>query len=225
MATRKIETPRTRLGKKPLSQHVYDTLEAEIVSRQLSSGARLVEDEVAARLGLSRTPVREAFKMLAVAGWIELLPNAGATVRMPNVEDVSEAFRLRDILETEVTRLAVQRATPADIKQLQKIVEEGLARVGEGDKAVMARLNREFHDKLIDTAGNRMLKVFLGTIYQQIRWYFAGMFTIERQEEAWKQHAELVEALGAGDAEKAFAIMRAHGKRSRETFSQMLLGT
>src|SRR4051794_36378478 len=95
-----------------LSHRVFTGLESAIINRVYPPGARLVEEEVAAEMGVSRMPVREAFRMLQRAGWIDVTPYAGAHVRYPQLHELREVFELRHRLGQFAAELAAVRATP-----------------------------------------------------------------------------------------------------------------
>ncbi|MGH2736541.1 MAG: GntR family transcriptional regulator, partial [Actinomycetota bacterium] len=102
-----------------LSQQIFDEIETRIVQRTYPPGSHLAEDEIAAQLGVSRTPVREAFRMLSRAGWLEIQPHTGAYVRNPTIDEVRQVFEVRQTLEDRAARLAAHNITGPEMGELK----------------------------------------------------------------------------------------------------------
>lgn len=205
-----------------LSQRVFDELESAIVRRELPPGTHLVEDEVAVRLGVSRTPVREAFRMLARAQWLELHPHIGARVRYPSLEEVRDLFHMREILDREATQLAVSRATPEDIAKLREIVAEGWQAVEEADSDHIADINFAFHRTIAQIAGNERLLNMLGEIEKQVRWHFTAV-AVPRRRDSWTEHELIVEAIEGGNEARAGELIAEHNRHTLGAYVDALL--
>ena len=202
---------------KLLSQHVFEELENAIVRRELPPGTHLVEDDVAARLGVSRTPVREAFRMLARAQWLELHPHVGARVRFPTLEEVKDLFQMRETLDRRATELAVGRIRPDQLEQLDKIIAEGWKAVADADSARIADLNFAFHRTIAEAAGNQLLIRIQGEIEKQVRWHFTAV-AVPRREDSWREHEEIVEALKDKDEARAGELIVEHNRRTLQAY-------
>ncbi|MFN2490686.1 MAG: GntR family transcriptional regulator [Actinomycetota bacterium] len=208
-----MANPRSRL----LSQQIFERLETDIVDRIHPPGAHLVEDSIAAELGVSRTPVREAFRMLQRAGWLEFHPHSGAYVRHPTMDEVREVFELRQSLEEKATRLAAERITEAQRKELAKLIERGWRAVARSDVKALASLNSAFHATIAEAARNQILKRILDDLGKQVRWHFSAVAAV-RGEASWTEHEEILEAIDRGEAERAGELAVAHSHRTQETF-------
>ena len=207
-----------------MSQQVFQRLEAEILERSRPPGSRLVEDAIAAEFGVSRTPVREALRMLHRAGWLDLHPHAGAYVRRPGLEEVRDVFDLRQVLEREAGAFAARRATDADKARLREIVERGFAAKERGDVRQLLELNDEFHEVLATAAGNEILRHFLTELAKQVRWHFAAVVAV-RANASWEEHQRLIEAIEAGDEAEAAKCAAEHSRRTQEAYiAQFLSG-
>ncbi len=214
MAERQIE----RLERTaPLRQQVYETLEELIIYGLLTPGQHLVEADLAKRLGVSRIPVREALQLLHSNGWVELRQRQGAFVHRPTLEEVDEVFTVRTLLEVESARIAAQNATKESVKQLRRTTKAGAKALAAGDEEALVRLNSEFHAQITALAGNRVLAEMTGRLDKRIRWYFASVAR-SRGEASWKEHEELIEALEAGDSQRAANTMRMHAELTRDAF-------
>ena len=134
---------------------VYDRLCEQIRSGTIRPGARLTETELAARLGVSRTPVREAIRRLEADGLVDHQPRSGAVVRQLAYPEIMELYEMRTVLEGTAARLSARAASPMELEALRSINAE-MARAVE-DAARLVRLNRQFHARLLDAARNRFL--------------------------------------------------------------------
>jgi DNA-binding GntR family transcriptional regulator len=200
-----------------LSQRVFDELESAIVRRELPPGTHLVEDDIAIRLGVSRTPVREAFRMLARAQWLELEPHVGARVRHPSIQEVRDLFQMREILDRGATEITAVSATPEDVAALRDIVATGWQAVEAADSELLSDLNFSFHGEIARMAGNALLLTVLREIVKQVRWHFTAV-AIPRRADSWREHETIVAAIEAHDPERAGELIIEHNRRTLETY-------
>lgn len=214
MAERQIE-PLEKMA--PLRQQVYETLEELIIYGLLTPGQHLVEADLAKRLGVSRIPVREALQLLHSNGWVELRPRQGAFVHRPTVEEVDEVFTIRTLLEVESARIAAKNATEDSVRELRKTLKAGAKALAGGDEKDLVRLNSAFHAQITALAGNRVLAEMVGRLDKRIRWYFVPVVR-SRGKASWKEHAELIDALEAGDSRRAATTMRKHAELTRSAY-------
>lgn len=204
-----------------LSQRVFDEMEMRIVGRVYPPGTHLVEDAVAAELGVSRTPVREAFRLLQRAGWIELRPHAGAYVKYPTVQEVREVFELRQCLEQRACELAAERATGMHLETLREVIAEGAQAAGRGDSKAVTDLNARFHSTIAEAAGNELLARTLEDLDKHVRWHFSAVALV-RGPDSWREHEEILAALSSGGAERAGRLAMEHSARTQEVFFERL---
>jgi DNA-binding GntR family transcriptional regulator len=190
-----------------------------IMGGELRPGARLGEVELAERLGVSRTPVREALSRLAAEGLVELVPNRGARVATWTVAELEGVFDLRSSLEPQLTAHAVPNATPADLEELDALATR-MREVGSPgphqDLDALVPLNRAFHDRLVALAGHPTLAAALAAAIHPpiVRRNFLT-YDEASLRRSLAHHSEIVAALRAGDPEWARAVMTAHIANAR----------
>lgn len=192
----------------PQGNAAYRQLLDEIRQGRLFPGDRLRETDLADRLGVSRTPVREAIRQLEADGLVVHAPRQGATVRRLDYAEVMELYEMRAVLESTAARLAARAASDLEIDELEAI-NEALGRAGDPNAA--ARLNRQFHNVLLDAAKNRFLKKSMQSLQKAL--LILGPTTLaeaERAEGALEEHRAVLAALKARDGAAAEAHMRAH---------------
>jgi DNA-binding GntR family transcriptional regulator len=175
--------------------------------------------ELAERLGVSRTPVREALTRLAAEGLVELVPNRGARVSSWSVAELEGVFELRSALEPRLTALAVPRAREADIGALaalaERMVEVGSPGPGQ-DLDALVPLNRSFHDRLVELADHPGLATALaGAIHAPIQLRNFHAYDAAALRRSLSHHREIVAALRAKDPTWARAVMTAHIHNAR----------
>ncbi|MGJ4932033.1 GntR family transcriptional regulator [Bradyrhizobium sp. HKCCYLS2038] len=199
-----------------LGEAVFRALCQGLESGVYRSGDRLREDEVAQRLNVSRTPVREAFGRLMAKGWVQPAGGRGLIVRSLDPSEVLELYAMREILEGAAARLAAQHAAPAEIAALHDIHARFMAAVG--DAAELARLNRLMHGAIQRAARNRYLDSALADMHVAISLLGTTTFAAEgRPATAAAEHAELIEAIAARDPHGAEAIARKHIREALRT--------
>jgi DNA-binding GntR family transcriptional regulator len=199
----------------PLRQSVYEALVELVVEGRLRPGQHLVETELARQLGVSRQPVREALHRLEAEGWVDLRPNQGAFVHVPTDEEVDQLLDVRELLEVETARLAA--ATGGHVARLRLICHEGEAAVEAGDTGRFVAVNTEFHAELARMAGNAVLAELAEIVGRRVRWYYRQVAPV-RGHESCAEHRDMVEAIEAGDAERASAIARKHTERTKAAY-------
>ncbi len=194
-------------------------LRDRILRGELPPGARLGEVELAERLGVSRTPVREALSRLAAEGLVELVPNRGARVSSWTVEQLEEVFELRAALEPRLTALAVPHATEADINGLERLaraMEEVGAPGPRRDLDALVPLNRAFHGRLVGLAGRpTMAATLAGAVHAPIVVRNFHAYDEVSLARSLAHHVEIVAAMRACDPVWAAAIMTAHIHNAR----------
>ena len=201
------------------AERALATLRDAIMGGDLAPGARLGEVELADRLGVSRTPVREALSRLAAEGLVEIAPNRGARVVTWTVAELEGVFDLRSVLEPQLTAHAVPNATPADADELDDLArrmhEVGTPGPGQ-DLDALVPLNRAFHDRLVALAAHPTLATALAAAIHPpiVRRNFLT-YDEESLRRSLAHHSEIVAALRAGDPEWARAVMTSHIANAR----------
>ncbi len=190
-------------------QDAYQRLIAEIQTGALRPGDRLTETDLAARLGISRTPVREAIRALEADGLVVHIPRVGASIRRLNYPEVTELYEMRTVLEGTAARLAARTASDVELAELDAISRDMAA--AQSDLARLYQLNRHFHRTLLNAARNRFLMDAVAGLEKTLM--ILGPSTMGdsvRAAQAQAEHEALLAALHTRDAEAAEAIMRTH---------------
>ncbi|PVE23007.1 GntR family transcriptional regulator [Microvirga sp. KLBC 81] len=193
----------------PLSEAVFRSLCQALRVGLYRPGDRLREEDVAQRLKVSRTPVREAFGRLMAKGLVEPAGGRGLIVRSLGITEVLELYAMREILEGAAARLAAQHASQLEIEALLDLENAFEARAS--DPAEMARLNRALHEAIFRAARNRYLDSALQELQDGIALLGVTTFSITgRPSTAAKEHRALIEAIAARDADRAERLARLH---------------
>lgn len=197
--------------RRPLHEEAADRLRDLIVQGRLAAGARLNERLLTAQLGLSRTPLREAFKVLATEGLVELLPNRGAVVTQMDPVRLSESIAVMSALEALAGELACRSASDAQINEIRALHYEMLAYHARGDLAGYFKFNQAIHLKIVKYSGNAMLF----NIYRQLngnvrRARYMANLSKERWDAAVREHDEILAALSARDVKRIKALLSDH---------------
>jgi len=208
MATSQDVAPIVR---RPLHEEATDRLRDLIDQGRLAPGTRLNERLLTAQLGLSRTPLREAFKVLATEGLVELLPNRGAIVSHMDSIRLSETLAVMGALEALAGELACLTATDAQINEIRALHYEMLANHARGDLAGYFKFNQAIHLKIVKYSGNAVLF----NTYRQLngnvrRARYMANLSKERWDAAVREHDEILAALGARDVQRIKALLSDH---------------
>ena len=200
-----------RLGAEhtPLREKVAKELRAAIISGQLKPGERLVEDRLAEELGVSRNPIREAIRMLATEGLVEVEARRGAVVASLSSDEVAELLEVRATLEAANARLAAQRRDSVILDELRSILDRGTAALEQGDTSALPRLNDEFHTYLAKAGHNRVMADLMRTLRDRTAPLFRGV-GLEATRRSWSEHADILRAVIAGDSELASLLAYRH---------------
>jgi DNA-binding GntR family transcriptional regulator len=201
----------TPILRRPLHEEATDRLRDLIVQGRLAAGERLNERLLTAQLGVSRTPLREAFKVLATEGLVELLPNRGAIVSLMDPVRLSESLAVMGALEALAGELACRSATDAQLNEIRALHYEMRAYHARGDLAGYFKFNQAIHLKIVKYSGNAVLY----NIYRQLngnvrRARYMANLSKERWDAAVREHEEILAALGARDIERIKALLSDH---------------
>ena len=198
----------------------YDAIRARIVDGEVAPGQWLRESTVADSLGLSRTPVREALRMLATEGVIEMVPNRGARVVSWTPADIDEVYRLRALLEGHGAALAAKAATREQVTQIRRlgeIYERAVDSAAPGHDET-ARCNNEFHAAILAASGSPRLGNLLDVISSAPMVTQAlSRYTDDDRRRSVLQHRDIMTAIAHRDPELAESAMRSHILAARYT--------
>jgi DNA-binding GntR family transcriptional regulator len=197
---------------------VTDMLREEILDGQLAPSTWLREDELAGRLQVSRTPVREAIQRLIAEGLAIGIPNQGARVAPLTLEDILAVYAVREPLQGLAARLVAKRPHPEMIAELEEIHKQFVKAAENNETAVAAALNRRFHSTIHDATNNPYLQRFLTLAEHTIRRFGQSTLDIpERMTGSIAEHRAILDAIMMEDEEKAEELAKAHIRRARET--------
>jgi DNA-binding GntR family transcriptional regulator len=191
-----IEKPKTGSKKVNYAEMIVVKLREDIVSGRLRPNERLVESDIAQRMKISRTPVREAFKLLEMQGYLSRLPNGGLIVTDHSPSQIRNLYEIREALETMALKLACQRATEREIEQAKELHERMLEAIQKRNINQFIELNSSFHNQLLSACGNEQLWSLLRTFRDQ---YFDRRLVRVFNASDWrnmpKQHQKLLDAV------------------------------
>lgn len=209
--------PHTAPSRSVLADHAYETLRRAILDGGLAPGTPLREADVAERLGVSRTPIREALRRLEVQGLVAKTASGGVIVGDVSWQLIEEAFELRKLLEGYTARLAAQTITADDAAALTDIIDEAERAVSQGDWERLTALNDRFHERIQDITGNRVLKRTVQSLREQTPAFRAFALGPEQQQRGFvAEHRELLGALIAHDAERAEMLAIQHQEHAKD---------
>lgn len=222
-AARPVRRAERIVRPRPLHEAVVDRLRDMIIEGELAAGGRLNDIALADALGVSRTPVREALKLLANEGLVELLPGRGARVSRQTPEGVVELFEVISGLERLAAELAAQRMTARDLERLQKMHDKMAAHFQAGERHEYFALNHQIHMAIVAAAKNDTLTATHAGLMLRARWgRYTALASGERWAEAMDEHNRLMVALSARDAAGAGEILFQHDRRTGETTRALL---
>lgn len=211
------------MRRESLHAQATDHLRDMIVEGELEAGERISEQALCEELGISRTPLREALKVLASEGLVELLPNRGARVTRPTPGEVGELFEVIASLEGLAAELACMRIASADLRQLEEMHRRMLELHREGRRHDYFELNHKAHQLIVTLAGNGILASTHERLMARARRSrYMAILSTERWNEAVREHVELMEAFAARDPARAAAIWRRHVGRTGEVVQKAL---
>jgi len=206
----------------PLRQAVYDALAEMIITRELQPGEHLVENELAAQLGVSRQPVREALQRLQNEGWVDLRPALGAFVHVPTDAEADQLLAVRTLLEAESARLAARQATPEQVEHLWELQRTGEKALAAEDQEGLVAANAALHKYVVLMSGNTVLADLIASVDRRVRWYYLPIARA-RGKDAWDEHANLIDAIARRNSRRAGDLMRRHTERTREVYHERRL--
>jgi len=199
----------------PRGARVYESLRESIRSGRLPPGERLRETDIAERLGVSRTPVREALRRLQSDGLVTFAPWRGMTVAALDLGQLEELYDMREVLESAAARFAATNATDADVAGLRSLLDEQAA--AGSDAGALERINRAFHDAIYRAAHNRYLLGALSSLADSLGLLKNTTFSLAgRPESGLVEHRRIVDAIAARDPAVAEDAARRHIARARD---------
>jgi DNA-binding GntR family transcriptional regulator len=198
-----------------LSQRVVEELRRAILTNRRRPGDRLIEDRLSEELGVSRIPVREALRVLASEGLVDIAPRRGASVAEISTEVARDLVEVRATLEGLNARLAARHHDPAIVEQLRRVLEQGNRAAKSRNVDDLVRLNGDFHDGLAEAGRNTILWDIMRTLRERTSLVFAAN-TARRAQQDWDEHSKILAAVIDGDEELAAMLATRHVHRAAD---------
>ena len=212
--------------REPTSLHndIVNQLRDFIVEGHLKPGSRVPERELCERFEISRTPLREALKVLAAEGLIDLLPNRGARVRQFSEADIRNLFEVISGLDFVAGRVACERISDEEIAAIEKMHLEMYTHYLRREIADYFRLNQHIHQAIVDAAANPLLSENHAKLNAAVRGlrYSANLVRRDRLSEAMREHEQIVDALRRRDANELGMLMFKHMQKKCDAICEYL---
>lgn len=214
----KLASIKKPIQRRTLHDELVERLREMINSGDLAAGAKIPERELCERFVVSRTPLREALKVLASEGLVKLTPNRGASVAKLTLEDLEQVFPVMAALEALSGELACERITDAEIAKIRATNEAMVEHYENRDLPNYFRLNQAIHQGILQAAGNDTLSSTYDSLAGRISRarYMANMSAL-RWAKAVEEHGQILEALERRDGPALSAILRSHVMTKFET--------
>ncbi len=212
------------LGRASLHDEVVERLRDLIVEGALEPGARVPERELCARFAVSRTPLREALKVLASEGLLELLPHRGAQVTRLTAADLDELFPVMGALEALAGELACAQITEAELAEIRALHYQMALHATRGELAEYFRLNQRIHEAIMEAAHNPTLaRLYRGLAGRVRRARYLANMSKPRWDQAVGEHEAILEALEKRDGAALGRVLKAHLRNKCETVKESFL--
>ena len=195
----------------PLRDVVFNTLRRAILTGQLKPGERLMEVHLANKLGVSRTPIREAIRKLELEGLVVMVPRKGAEVAKISEKSLKDVLEVRRALDELIAELACSRITSEQLKELKEAGEEFERATKTEDTASIARADVAFHDIIMESTGNSRLKQLVNNLAEQMyRYRFVYLKDETKHGMLVKEHSMIYDAIKRKDKDAASKAAREH---------------
>jgi DNA-binding GntR family transcriptional regulator len=202
-------------------ERLFERMRTHIIEGRFAPGQRLVEADLTEQFGISRGPLREAVRRLAAEGLVDITHNRGARVKRLDHGEVIALYEVREVMEGLAARLAAERASTAERKEIKSVFDEMTKALKANDVRGYIGLNSRFHALIMQAARNPALDSALTRLQTPVlRVQFESMMTRDVVNESFEEHRGIVEAIAGKNAEQAERLMRHHVRRSREMISQ-----
>ena len=207
----------------PLRDVVFNTLRKAILRGELKPGERLMEIQLANKLGVSRTPIREAIRKLELEGLVLMIPRKGAELAQITEKNMQDVLEVRKALEELSVQLACERITPEQVEEMKMAAEDFRKVLKSGDVTKIAEADVKFHDIIFAATNNQRLITLLNNLREQMY-----RFRVEylKQKECYPQlleeHDKLIALISGGEVEEACELMGRHIDNQASTVSDVI---
>ncbi|MCR4610410.1 MAG: GntR family transcriptional regulator [Lachnospiraceae bacterium] len=208
----------------PLRNVVFNTLRDAILRGEMTPGERLMEIPLAHKLGVSRTPVREAIRMLENEGLAVTYPRRGAQVAKMSEKDLDDVLEIREVLDTLAVSLACDNMGEEDFDRLQQAVDEFVAATKGNDIRLIVKKDEEFHNVIYECSNNPRLRTILTNLKEQMyRFRFEYVKDPSTYPTLINEHREILDALRARDKSKVVELTSTHLVNQTESVREIIL--
>lgn len=200
-----------------LADQVRENIKKRIINQELKPGSRLIVSHLAAGMGTSLTPIREALRLLVKDGLVEIIPHKGAQVVMPSQEQFKDLFEVRTVLESLAIKLAIPNLSPADYEKLEQTLQAGDESIESEDSKAWLDADEKLHSYIIQKSENSVLAELLDNIRNRINIF--RILTAQlpsRAKRAQNEHRSVVTAMKKQKNEEAEALVAKHIKNTYE---------
>lgn len=195
----------------PLRDVVFNTLRKAILTGQLKPGERLMEVHLANRLGVSRTPIREAIRKLELEGLVIMIPRRGAEVAQITEKSLKDVLEVRRALDALSVELACERITKEEMEELKEACTAFEEATKGKDAAVIAKADVRLHDIIVQATGNQRLQQLVNNLSEQMyRYRFVYIKDESQHEKLIAEHKEIYESILEGDVQRASEAAKLH---------------
>lgn len=210
---------------KPLREIIFNTLREAIIIGELKPGERLMEIQLAEKMGVSRTPVREAIRKLELEGLVNMIPRKGAHVAELSVKNIMDVLEVRSSLDGLATSLAATRMRDEDLKDLKHVLSQFANYVEKGNLQGSIKKDVEFHDIIYSSSRNDKLIQIVNNLREQVqRFRVIYMKDFSSTKDIVKEHIEIIEAIESKDAELAKKVAEKHINNQERAIIKSLKG-
>ena len=200
-----------RIDVRALHREVAAKIREMIRKGVLVRGQRIVEADVCEQIGVSRTPLREALRMLESEGLVELFPHKGVFIRQPSMDEIQEMFEVMGVLEGTCARLTAEKMTTAGWQKIERLHRKLETHYAEGDREKYISANNVFHALVQELAGNRVLDEAVAKLREKVALYrHQQIYEDRRFDESIREHREILEAFRRRDPDAAEKRMKRH---------------
>jgi DNA-binding GntR family transcriptional regulator len=190
-----------------LREKIVETVRNAIVNGQIPAGTRVAEPELADRFGISRTPIREAFRQLESEGFITVIPRKGAIVASLSAKDISDFYDLKMVLEGYAARCAAKSLTEKEMVKMETVNRQMEAAAEKKDLRKVLALHNEFHDIFLKACGNEKLHAIVQNMVMQFQRFRLILAMRGKIEGSLRQHREIIDAFRKRDAQLAESLV------------------
>lgn len=207
----------------PLRDVVFKTLRRGILTGELKPGERLMEIHLANKLGVSRTPIREAIRKLELEGLVTMIPRRGAEVAQITPKSMKDVLEVRKVLDTLAVELACERISQEEKEQLAQACREFEKAVESGDFGTIARNDVAFHDIIVEATGNMRLTQMVNNLAEQMyRYRFEYIKDAKMHSQLIQEHRQIYEGILNKDVEAAKAAIASHIDNQEHSILQQI---